>query len=117
MKKLTLALLTIGVLSVYSCKDESKETPAGPQTATTSTTTAADNNITVNPAHGQPGHRCDIPVGADLTQAAGTPTPEGASTITPGVSPVRVNSDAKPLKNPPHGQPGHNCAVPVGADL
>ena len=115
MKKLTLALLTIGVLSVYSCKDEKEESPASVET----TAPAVQNNdIALNPEHGQPGHRCDIPVGASLNQTAGTTsTPEGAATITPGVSPVRVNGAAKPLKNPPHGEPGHNCAVPVGADL
>ena len=29
--------------------------------------TKSNETITVNPAHGQPGHRCDIAVGAPLS--------------------------------------------------
>ena len=65
----------------------------------------------VNPPHGQPGHRCDIAVGAPLN---------GAPAATPKVAPVQTN--ATPVKvadgmNPPHGQPGHRCDVKVGDPL
>ncbi|MCB0770116.1 MAG: hypothetical protein KDC00_06900 [Flavobacteriales bacterium] len=77
-----------------------------------------------NPAHGEPGHRCEIPVGASLSSA---PAPGGAGpmlTGDPGIttSPVIQSTSAPgtvtaPGMNPPHGEPGHDCAVPVGSPL
>lgn len=88
-----------------------------------STVTAAG----MNPPHGQPGHRCDIPVGQPLNSAppqAGTQnvnvTPNGQ---TMQIAPASVqNGNAKavttaPGMNPPHGQPGHRCEIPVGQPL
>ena len=37
----------------------------------------------MNPAHGQPGHRCDISVGAPLSSAPPTPTPPNPSSPFP----------------------------------
>ncbi|MBY0487273.1 MAG: hypothetical protein K2P85_08835 [Flavobacteriaceae bacterium] len=112
-------------------------------TANTATTTTASAPVVVgkgmNPSHGQPGHRCDIPVGAPLnsppgkapaTQPSASTTissknPSGAvtsngATITttnntpaPSVSPIVT----APGMNPPHGQEGHLCSVAVGAPL
>lgn len=56
---------------------------------------APGTSLTRNPPHGQPGHRCDIPVGDPL--------------------PVVTNSNVK--LNPPHGQPGHRCDIAVGSPL
>ena len=98
----------------------------------------------MNPAHGQPGHRCEIPVGAPLNSApgkasvqpikststtisssdlkAGTVTSNGATITTvnnnptPNAGPVAPTVTA-PGMNPPHGQEGHDCAVAVGAPL
>jgi hypothetical protein len=70
-----------------------------------------------NPAHGQPGHRCDIAVGAPLNSAPANKTPSTQSpvqTITP-VQPANTGSTAK--LNPAHGQPGHDCTIPVGQPL
>ena len=83
--------------------------------------------VMLNPPHGEPGHRCDIPVGAPLNSkpaaqpAAAQPQvtqqqividPQQAQqhtgTTEPGFS-------GKP--NPPHGQPGHRCDIAVGAIL
>jgi hypothetical protein len=81
----------------------------------------------VNPPHGQPGHRCDLAVGAPLPGpgAAVAPVPAGPS--TPTITPAPANStpaNGTPAlaaggkgKNPPHGQPGHRCDIPVGAPL
>lgn len=91
------------------------------------TTTAAG----MNPPHGEPGHRCDISVGAPLNSAPSntnatqintaqqpinsaqqpnlTPTP--TFTTPPAQVPVAAGT------NPPHGQPGHDCTIPVGAPL
>jgi len=69
----------------------------------------------MNPPHGQPGHRCDIPVGAPLnskpvvTQTQATPV-----TTTTTAQPTVVTA---PGMNPPHGQPGHRCDIAVGAPL
>lgn len=121
LRNIALGLFAFASLSLTSCKDENKtetnpdtDQQAVPASNTTNTTAA------LNPAHGQPGHRCEIPVGAPLDQAPAT-TMQQQQTTTPvssSTSPVRLNSTtATPLKNPPHGQPGHDCAVPVGADL
>lgn len=90
----------------------------------------------MNPAHGQPGHKCEIPVGAPLNS---TPTKTNApqtvvqkQVVTPqqlqngsaNIGPVNQSpaSTASPVAtapgmNPPHGQEGHVCAVPVGSPL
>lgn len=90
-------------------------------------------NMQRNPEHGQPGHRCDIPVGSLLN---GEPAPAQANTgnnaaASPSASPsvnaaasIPVNSNANaagaktaPGMNPAHGQPGHRCDIPVGSPL
>jgi hypothetical protein len=77
----------------------------------------------MNPAHGQPGHRCDIPVGAPLNSPAKTGI--SPQKIIPG-QPINVNPTAgtatpavvtAPGMNPPHGQQGHRCDIAVGAPL
>ncbi|MES2746909.1 MAG: hypothetical protein V4648_00940 [Bacteroidota bacterium] len=106
------------------------------------TTTAAPAAKGMNPAHGQPGHRCDISVGAPLNSPAGktpapTPTTQISSqstTVTPAMlnqngtlSPTTTTTTTPaasttpvvtaPGMNPPHGQEGHVCSVAVGAPL
>ncbi len=99
--------------------------------------------VKLNPPHGEPGHRCDIAVGAPLdsppanaavqttsstTQTANTPptstTPTSMISLPGGPTlenAARLNSSQPisftPAKNPPHGQPGHRCDIPVGAPL
>lgn len=114
LKNIFFAVLAVGVMSLTSCKDE-KTTDATP-TQTLPETNDTKTTAALNPAHGQPGHTCALPVGAPLDQAPASNTVEAP--INTGVSPVRLNSSASaPQINPPHGQPGHDCAVPVGADL
>ncbi len=92
--------------------------------------TAAPTGKGLNPAHGQPGHRCDIAVGAPLDSkpaaapAATTTTTPAAQpgSITTVPQPVSVNPSPAPQKvaagmNPAHGQPGHRCDLAVGAPL
>jgi len=124
LRNIGFGILAFGLVSMTSCKNEEKSEAPSNQTevpaSNTSNTTAA-----LNPAHGQPGHRCEIPVGAPLDgSATSTNTQTQAQPqMTNGTSPVRVNnsgtttSSGTAMKNPPHGQPGHDCAVPVGADL
>lgn len=92
---------------------------AQPQIQPQPTTTAPG----MNPPHGQPGHRCDIAVGAPLNSPPGqkpaTPQPQPTATAAPTtVTPVN-NADivTAPGMNPPHGQPGHRCDIAVGQPL
>ncbi len=83
----------------------------GKPAASTSKATAA-----LNPAHGQPNHRCDIAVGAPLNSPASKTTTNAVQQATPlQNSPVKNTSGAK--INPAHGQPGHDCSVEVGKPL
>lgn len=73
----------------------------------------------LNPPHGQPGHDCAVAVGAPLN---GSPAPNmvPAPTMnfpTPTPSPSQAPISGGQRLNPPHGQPGHDCAVQVGAPL
>ena len=83
------------------------------------TTTVASG---LNPAHGQPGHRCDIPVGQPLNSkpSANSGSPTTVSPVaTPTISTTPVQSDGSLAKglNPAHGQPGHRCDIAVGQPL
>lgn len=84
----------------------------------------------LNPAHGQPGHRCDLAVGAPLTGTAPgttqpaaqvqTTTAPATNQITPAPVPqLTLPAASKGAKgvNPAHGQPGHRCDIAVGAPL
>lgn len=95
-------------------KTESSPSMISPVT-TNSTVSAA-----LNPAHGQPGHRCDIPIGSPLNSKSLITS--GTSTTAPATNPVTVNSTTKPVAtapgmNPAHGQPGHRCDIPIGSPL
>lgn len=98
------------------------------------TSTAADTNkvstmplqqttAALNPAHGMPGHRCDIAVGAPLNSPANANGPAPVQIQTPPTNaPVMqqapANTNAAGVKlNPPHGQPGHDCTIEVGKPL
>ncbi|WP_026727026.1 hypothetical protein [Flavobacterium denitrificans] len=109
-------------------KDTTKSATTTPvvQTQTANPNTVLGETKGLNPAHGQPGHRCDIAVGAPLNSA---PPQQGQVVAQPQV--VQVNPNQKnvvtttttaPVKvakgmNPPHGQPGHRCDIPVGSPL
>ena len=113
----------------------------------TATTTTAATPVTkpgMNPPHGQPGHRCDIAVGAPLnskpaatgnTQAMKfTPpatTGQTQNITAPSSTPALLQPNAEAPKavpqktmegwqgkaNPAHGQEGHRCDVKVGNPL
>jgi hypothetical protein len=90
---------------------------------------AESANAALNPAHGQPGHRCEIAVGAPLSDAAtNSITPGATSNNTPATiqpkNPITNNLQpqltiptpkATTRINPAHGQPGHKCDIAVGA--
>ncbi|MEM0517662.1 MULTISPECIES: hypothetical protein [Aequorivita] len=127
-------LIPVFAISIFfiSCKD--KETteeaaPAAVQEATLEQKKQALQNVAppantrtttntaggINPAHGQPGHRCDIPVGAPLNAAAGSANKAPAINSSNAV-PVSTPASGSGI-NPPHGQPGHRCDIKVGDPL
>lgn len=102
--------------------------------------------IKLNPPHGEPGHRCEIPVGSPLNGSAAVQAPAPSAAPAPVVAPPppTANSPAslaptvenarrlnaaqgtqnaapstgeKPKTNPAHGQPWHRCDIAVGAPL
>lgn len=102
---------------------EGARVTVNPQTAAAQTAPVAAAPTTgekLNPPHGQPGHRCDINVGAPLnSKPAQQPAVTQATVSNP---PTIVNTQATPQQtlpgmNPPHGQPGHRCDIAVGAPL
>lgn len=83
----------------------------------------------LNPPHGQPYHICEIPVGSPLptitpagnaTAATGTGSSPAATAPvagTPAATAPVAAAQESPRLNPPHGQPGHICEIPVGSPL
>ncbi|MGE8555150.1 MAG: hypothetical protein ACN6OB_14625 [Chryseobacterium jejuense] len=155
MKNTFLGLISVSILAV-SCKKDEKATylkeEAGSQQPSVALNNAPKASLMdqvgiqsnaapaamasapgMNPAHGQPGHRCDIPVGQPLnSQPTATPASQNISvgannTIqidpsTAAQAKVAMNNSTQPVKtapgmNPPHGQPGHRCDIPVGQPL
>jgi hypothetical protein len=92
------------------------------QNTTTSTPVAVAKGM--NPAHGQPNHRCDIAVGAPLNSpvvpAKSNPVVQQqnnavpTTTVTPNTA---VTTPTPEGMNPPHGQDKHRCDIAVGAPL
>lgn len=95
-----------------------EEAPVNIQTAPAAASTAA-----LNPPHGEPGHDCAIPVGAPLDGSGGTAQPAAnvqpaAQPFTqPATQPASTSTLPAGTPNPAHGEPGHDCAVAVGAPL
>ncbi len=103
--------------------DTAKSVKVNPMITVPAQTISAKSTGAVNPAHGKPGHRCEIAVGAPLNSPPQAPEQQLNST-TP--APALVQSSPAKLPrpaaksgriNPAHGQPGHSCAIPVGQPL
>ncbi|AFL80816.1 hypothetical protein Aeqsu_1323 [Aequorivita sublithincola DSM 14238] len=129
-----LIVLLVSATFFISCKDKetTTETTNTVQEATleqkkqalqnvapSTTQTSTNGDLALNPAHGQPGHDCAIPVGAPLNGGGATPAPTTNQTIQ-----VNGGGNASPIKastgagiNPAHGQPGHRCDIKVGDPL
>lgn len=109
-------------------KDTTKAKSIVQQASESSSGPAIGETKGLNPAHGQPGHRCDIAVGAPLNAV---PTQQGQNGTVQSQQTVQVNpnqtngitsTSVSPVKvgkgmNPAHGQPGHRCDIAVGAPL
>ena len=112
-------------------KDTTKTNSVVQAQAPASNPSAVIGTSGLNPAHGQPGHRCDIAVGAPLNsaptqqvqQVQQVPAQAGQTVqVNPNQKNVVTTTVAAPVKvgkgmNPSHGQPGHRCDIPVGAPL
>ena len=105
---------------------------SAPLNTSSSPLAATKSSVRLNPAHGQPGHDCAIAVGAPLKGsvakvAAPAPAPIQATapnfsvSSAPVAAPVQATTPnfgvPNPKVNPAHGQPGHDCAIAVGAPL
>lgn len=93
---------------------------SAPQVVQTAATAATAPGM--NPPHGQPGHRCDISVGAPLNSKPAPPATPATVTTTPAqpqvtMKEVPTTTKTAPGMNPPHGEPGHRCDIAVGAPL
>jgi hypothetical protein len=121
-------------LAFISCKNDSSSETTEQQGETMEVMTPAPAEFpsmdgsapagNLNPPHGQPGHRCDIAVGAPLDGPTG-----GGDNISPVIQSTPIDvTPAQPAApqpaatgsgrvNPPHGQPGHRCDIAVGAPL
>lgn len=114
MKNFTILLMSLCLTVFVSCKEEKKE--ATPTQSEVETNENPKTTAQVNPAHGEPGHSCAIPVGAPLNSEKKSSTQATTKkTSASNVSPIKT--DQTPDVNPPHGEPGHDCAKPVGASL
>ena len=124
----TSELVKLGLMKDTTKVNSVAQTQPAPAT---NPNTVMGANGGLNPAHGQPGHRCDIAVGAPLNSAPTQTQVQQTSTTQQGQT-VQVNPNqqnvvttttvAQPVKvakgmNPSHGQPGHRCDIPVGAPL
>ncbi len=106
MRQIYYLLLAGGLLfGMSSCNDKKeKEDTVVETTENANESNTSDQEVALNPPHGEPGHRCEIPVGQPLPN-------ESSSNNT-----AKANNEQVVL-NPPHGQPGHRCEIPVGQPL
>jgi hypothetical protein len=116
-----------------STKDNGSMTntaPASPAVTTPESSVAAPSFTQLNPEHGKPGHRCEIPVGAPLNSvsqpnlsAPVVAAPTSSSNSAPAANiPLNLKGltslgTAGGALNPEHGKPGHRCDIAVGAPL
>ena len=133
MKYLYSAVTFVSFIFFISCDSGSnnKEQLVAPSVSPTTDPTlpaiidsaaAFKAGVALNPQHGQPGHRCDIAVGAPLNapvtniQPNVSATPP-ATTNTNTVAQIVVPNTSTAALNPKHGEPGHRCDIAVGAPL
>ena len=133
MKRLVYVL---AIISLSACNSKNNHTEAADTSAPNqlpiaqNTPTATpekqgnSSGLLTNPAHGQPGHDCALPVGAPLKQninsqqPAAIPIVTGQSATQPTATQTTTQQPSSGQKlNPAHGQPGHQCEIPVGAPL
>ena len=114
MKNL-VALLVISMLALSSCKKDATEVTEESETTVTDTASAATDSVATT-------NTIVLPMQPDVTganpntimnQNSGMPMQQTTTAVQQVQQPVAT---AKGI-NPAHGQPGHNCAIAVGAPL
>ncbi len=101
MKHVIIASIGLTALSILAACNG--QTGTGDQTVTT-------NGMTVDTTISMPGQYTTV----DTTNATAAPlNMQGAPSPNDKPQPARATAQL----NPPHGEPGHDCAVPVGAPL
>lgn len=128
-RNILTAFIAIGLLTSCSESSTNNASSEGSRVDSLLGGSSASGDVRLNPAHGEPGHKCEIPVGAPLDSEPGnyvepeltiTPQTPGAQQPQMQMQPQSNESPAEMLAkglNPPHGQAGHDCAIPVGAPL
>ncbi len=92
-------------------------------TAINAAVPGASGSVALNPEHGMPGHRCEIPVGAPLNSPAAAQPQVSVQQSTQQPAGPRIEQQVTPNTsktvrlNPAHGEPGHDCNIPVGEPL
>lgn len=125
MKK--ILSICILITSIMACQPEQKNTmvitptpngvPSASAAPPANQTTSAERPDK-NPPHGQPYHDCTIPVGAPLASKPAANLPAAENAVPQAIPSGPQPNDNKEVKlNPPHGEPGHSCAIAVGAPL
>lgn len=136
MKNYFLALSVVGSFLFFSCDNAGEKSTDDPATDSLTETEiipmpsgealplegkaqpAATTAEGMNPPHGEPGHRCDIAVGAPLNSAPGQQAaPPTIIQQQPATTTATTPTQTAPGMNPPHGEPGHDCSIAVGAPL
>lgn len=127
-----LTLLWIGGLSMISCNNTDRYGKYGTFNPKadffTNSTFIPRGSLKSNPAHGKPGHRCDLPEGAPLYNAKSNTTfiqqPGNFSGVLennintqPSALEQNTTQSLNPTLNPDHGLPGHRCDLAVGSPL
>lgn len=113
-KQSTSTLKEISKITFPGIKTEEKNQTT--VVSTSANSNSNDANIILNPAHGQPGHRCEIAVGAPLNNTPVSITNQNQANAIVASAKSNANNTDKIL-NPAHGQPGHRCDIAVGASL
>lgn len=133
MKHLFTLTVYSSLIFLLSCNDQTdnKDQTATPSVLPESTSSITPENkdssisgLTLNPQHGQPGHRCEIAVGAPLNAPAASNSAQSTVAPNPVIVPSNVpqvvpktNAATTATLNPKHGEPGHRCDIAVGAPL
>lgn len=119
--------------AVIAAQNNSSKIPISNADETPVAANTSSDKPALNPEHGQPYHRCEIPVGEPIDSA---PPQDNAPQVVPQqsaanssfntnpISPSLAPSSAppkvtgiKPTINPAHGEPHHRCDLEVGAPL
>ncbi len=116
MKKILNAILLLSILTTISCNNTSDVSTYDPSLMpegndSNAITTGSGPNDTARTVINNGGQ---TPIMTEQTQRINLNTAQGAAVQQPIVP---TTTTTKKGLNPPHGETGHDCAIPVGAPL